>query len=675
MEKLKEYEKYGFFKFNTLSNNPLTETYKTFMQNIKYLRGVFLTEMFYCDGADFFGVPNAPDLFASIHKECRPSNRVIAHILCQKITTNIVQFYNEPVAYSTFVAKYLETDPTNHFLFAYSTFPAMFCYFASEEFLIAGSQFIRTFIYNNNDLITSEALVSSFFHCIPSFYSFFLSTFAQKTLYFYESTPFESYYKAFKEVLLQSLPLLTYSHVQVVLLLIQKFSDEEAKFVIEDVFYKHYLSYKEFSGYFTDNTSKKGLETFFKRLIDEKSLEVIDIMSSTGIVYNPYPKIQGIHWFRGCPTIMSEYDVKLLIDIISSNDESSYLQDSKKIHFSENWNPLLFNIFPDFLSNTSIYDRLGDALFGIQPDKIDIRENPTFERIYKNVANECEQNNLNIIDFVEEKFPDIMKYGELIEYIYNRANNDCYRNFDTLQQYILDIETLESHQNYTQLIENHLSIIFHRFAYDFISKATSACKGSVIQKVSSCYDLITCNEKISTSVSFSMWCAAFDAIYFHDSEILNSDVIFNHLLEEKIQTYQREIKEDPYIRHIYLHIISTSTIISHLSEVGYGQQLIFMSRFMFNMKLLVPDFFSPLWHKIFAFCLFMSKETKIFRTFIFYISFVSDSQMTQFWGHDIIDSFQKFTTSFHYLIKDCESLRSICTNPMQCQRILEMSRK
>lgn len=675
MEIIREYEKYGYFTFISLKNNPLSTTLDAFTNNIKYLRGVSLTEMFYSDGADFFGVPNASDLFTFIHETPANANKIVTPLLSQCISTSIVQFYDSPIDFTLSVYNFIKADPTNHFLFAYSTFPAMFCYFASEEFCNAGSMFIRTYISNCDDKITSEALVSSFFNCIPAFYSFFFIQFAKSTINFYENTPMDFYYERFTEILQKSLPLLTYSHLQVILVLIQKYSMEEMKFVIEDIFYKHYLSYRDFSGYFTQQNANRGIESFFKYLMDEKTEDIYRMFSESRIVFYSLPKVQGTKWYRGCPTIMSEYDLKLIIDIINSKGNYKFMSDSKNTKFNQNWRPVIINIFPEFLQNKAAVDRIGEELFGIQPEFIPIKDDPNFERKYKRFIADCEENGRNILDYVEEKIPDIMDNGDLIEYIYTRFNNQCCTNFEQLQSYIMDIAMLDSHTNYTNIIENHLSILFHRFSYDFISNTINSHKGTIISKVSRSYNLITKQEIVTPSIAFSMWCAAFDAIYFHDSEILSCDKLFQAELFGIIEQNQSTLKTDPFILQRKQHICSTAEIISHLSEVGYGQQLIFLSRFMTNLNVLVPDFFSEQWHLVFAYSLYLSNDTKIFRTFLFYISFIAGNEFVDSWGETMKTVFHQFSSSVYFIIMKNQKLSDICTNPTKCMKLLELAKK
>ena len=656
-EKVEEYVNLGCFNLGTLSETIAEQYMKTHMKNTSFMRGIYLMELLNFDSSGFFDVPPVPELFEAIHAEpIRAISRLPAMFL-QSFTYQLKEIYDKSYNFAKAVNEFLKEDPTYHVLFAYSTFPAIYGFFCSNEMCQLGSEFVRCYIMEAKDEVISQALTSSFFCALPEFWNNFFSSFAMKTTNYTHSTSFNSFYIQFTRSLRESIPFLTSSHIQVLSVMLNTFPESTPCFFIEAIFYEHFLAYKDSSGYFTVPESVLAIQGFFDELKETKARDVLEIIFENSFRTRSFPSYAGTRWIKGVPIILCQRDIRCVQEILHSK---KYFQlvielDTKK--FNDSILPLSVNIFPDFIQNKPNLNGIGKSLLGIEPAKVEIDERDDFSRIYAQVSSAAEEEGVDAITFINRNKSKAhsLQSKEFLDYALMKLNNQCVQNYQQLEYNIFAAVRCRNQEDFCNAIRDHMIILFHRFSFEFFETTIKQQNSNIplINRIINAINIVTNKKEVSGDIVFAVFCTALDSIklkqQLHCNEI---DYQFRAILDKWMENNWMALNDDHLIKRKMLHILANATKISNIGEVGYGMKLHFIIDFINGIHIILGDSFNEYFYQTFIFMLFTSKETNILSSFLFLYHEFLATEIVMILDREIIECWSTFTNAIWRLISE-----------------------
>lgn len=179
MDKLiKDAKHYSKYNSSTMSNVNFTiikQIYSAYSKNLHYMRGTFMMNMFISQqNTDFFDIPSAPSLFQSVYMKVSSTLVNYPAMFIQGLAAKIQSVYEHPFEFAANVDLFFQEDITDLIVFAYSTFPALYSFFLTEEFCSSASSFLIAIFKSSRNQLLSELLLSSFFISGTVFFDHFI---------------------------------------------------------------------------------------------------------------------------------------------------------------------------------------------------------------------------------------------------------------------------------------------------------------------------------------------------------------------------------------------------------------------------------------------------------------------------------------------------------------------
>lgn len=669
VSKVNEYRKLASFKFGGASESQSAKMYRTYEKNSLFLRGIFYLEMFNADSTGFFDIPTVPELFTTIYSKPRKAISKFRPMFIQSFTYHVCNIYKAPKEFARNVASYISDDPTFHLFFAYSTFPAIFGFFASQELCELGSIFLIELIQNTDEEFVADAFLAAFFCALPDFYNYFFSTFSENVNEFSLCTSFDEFYRKFIPLIKQAMPLIPIPFIKVLNEMVKKYKKSAAEFFVDSFFYDHFIALRSSTGYFTQPEVCTALEGFFVEMKEKKANEVVDYIIGNAIFQNEFPSLTGVLSQSGLPLFLSERDIELVVDSLLYGTNNIINQAPNT--YSNSLNPLILIIYPDFLYETSKYEGIGRCLFDIQPEDVEIEENEDFERIYRRVKKLSENESGDVIDFIEKSNNKSIKRQSIIDFIYKSVNNECVRNFKKLELDIHNSEVRNRHKMYGESCREYMTYLFHRFSFDFLQKSISDAKGSnLFSKVDSAISSVSSGVSyVPGSAIFALSCTALDTIAISYKGMIEVDSAFQNLLDKWVENNWEKFPGKEFIKPKIIYLMSAALKLSHIGEIGFGKRLKLIIDFEKSLRSILGFYYDKYWVGTFAFSIFVAKEPNILATFLLFHHFVIEENFAGRWGKEIIDNWQMFSAGMWYLLKNDRELFLKCSDKERSAKI------
>lgn len=180
MEQIKkETKRFSEYSSSTMANVNFTinkQIYSSYSKNLHYMRGNFMMNMFISQqNSDFFDIPSAPSLFQSVYMKVSSMLVNYPAMFIQNLTAKIQKIYESPFEFAATVDLFFQEDMTDIIVFAYSSFPALYSFFLTDEFCSSASLFLSAIFKSSRNQLLSELLLSSFFISGTVFYDRFFS--------------------------------------------------------------------------------------------------------------------------------------------------------------------------------------------------------------------------------------------------------------------------------------------------------------------------------------------------------------------------------------------------------------------------------------------------------------------------------------------------------------------
>lgn len=452
------------------------------MNNSCVARTINLLRLILMRVFNFFEFTSLNEIFKTIMDY---PDKMTAHLsprISQAFTLLILNIHKNLGTFAELVVNYLSFDPSMNYLFAYSTFPAIFGYFTLDYLCELGGDFLIEIFkhqksnairrsrstgsyfwtnndnhqnYNNQKVINfANSMVASFFISMHQFFHCLWSIFRTKIIY--QPKDIKQLFQFFCDALDNAAYYLTSYH-QVVLSTYIAIDRENCTSVIfQDVFA---VSLKENFPELTD------LFNFFIYLGDqprsEESNQVFTILTRNRKFSPNIPKLPPPNILQRVPIAMSEYDIYIVTEIVDQDkrfaSDSVEMMQSKGFVLKKGYLPFYADIIvpvnewknqpPCIETEASQPEKSSTASNSI--DMIDqkekIKENE-FKRKYLIIQNVALQNGINELDAIKQAiFPD--REISKIPIFRKIQNNDKDFAIFALKRYIQSYKDLENQLN------------------------------------------------------------------------------------------------------------------------------------------------------------------------------------------------------------------------------------
>jgi len=672
-EIVEKYRYFGGIKSKNIKIALLKNFYNILKINLMNMRAIYLMEMYSADSNEFFDIPSVPSLFKCIHSPVLKAVSKFPPMFVQSISYHIKSFCQNPEKFAEAVIIYFEDDHTFHHLFAYSTFPAIYSYFLSDELCDAASKFLCFFFSNSRNLMVSTAFLASFFSSIPVFYQFFLSSISQQILTYNKSTPFYVFFDILKKNIILSLPLMTRSHIQAFISFSNTFPEESESFFVEKVLIEHYLAFKDASEYFSQ---PKASDSFYQFLIELKSnpmaKEITSIVKNQKMFQSTHVSLSGIPLAQGIQYAVCNMDMRLIHEILSNCTLYKYSLPFDSISFSDSLLPLSLEVYPDFLSKNVELPDFCESLFGDIPSEIKLHSNIVFQRVYNQIVRENHDIDL-LLYFQDNEDNGVFKDSDFREFFLTNINNLFCESLKNLEHSILLSQQLKQMKGIKSSIFSYMQVLFHRFSFNFMKQIINGSpKTNTFDLIKYAINSVIGECKIPNKVMFELSCTVLDSlkINFNDSLQKLSNK-FQNLLDNWAEENWANSKNNTYISERIIYLLNTSSILSNLGELGQGKRLILIIRFMKRLRMILGEDWNKTWSEAFPLVLFAAKEPHILPTFLFYYHFIfGDEKLVGQWGTEIHDLWEIFSACMWKVMKINTGFFLVCSDPNHMKNVV-----
>ncbi|OHT10492.1 hypothetical protein TRFO_20154 [Tritrichomonas foetus] len=343
-------------------------------QNMRTARQCLLLHLSQLPEADFFAAPPSDDVLGFALKEPDKPNSISEWTVLQRMINLLME---NPDYFAELIHDYFETDLSYLTSFGWSTFPAFFSFFVTDQHCNEASYLIKKFMNfesNINKIILSNML-SSFFMC-----SFIFTSALWSKLYSNITQENTLTNLGFMKLLINCISstshLLSKNHKELIQIYFQKSPAECMNFLLNDflaVSFDIYFKRNELS--FQIKLQTQILHCFHNFGKDSPSLLRDKLISSFISTLNDssnlgVPKMPTINELRKFPVIISYHDVVVLCEIINIKDTSSFfgckterIIQHKSKYLTKGYEPFSFDRILGVIPKDSVLETQPPSLF------------------------------------------------------------------------------------------------------------------------------------------------------------------------------------------------------------------------------------------------------------------------------------------------------------------------
>ena len=502
--------RYGSVRLATAQKKTAKDVHAQYLDGLQYVRGTYLMEMYAVDQSLKQNVPIL-SLFKGMFTA--PVRLFMSHspMFNQRLMLHVQSLLKEPERFAGAVVPFLVENQSLILQFAYGLFPSFYGYFIGAEFCEVAIEFLAAVFKQKQSEKISEALIASFFCSCHGFYDCLWQNMASGLM---EMTPNSyNFFKIFNVVeaaLKGSLPFLSTYHIQVFALFCAAFPKHCSRFFVETILVKQFLRVASSSVCFTSESQNKMLMTFMDELLRPVRMVHNEGLLNTVITYKGSldfnPSMNLKIWMKGIPVTVSERDIQLLVDILSSKFSKPRFHQDHNERFNDSFSPCVMEVFVP--CNRAPVDTVIRDMFGIIPPPVEVEddENEEFNRLWRQMWKLAVTSGENPAEFLVKKASTFQ--GPFGEFFKRHVLSVFGENFMSIQDTILLAENLDQFNRYNLFIVSHNVSLYHGFFYEFF-KATLAKTPSLaktFKTVSNVVELPMIGFEISCIV---LDCAAF----------------------------------------------------------------------------------------------------------------------------------------------------------------------
>ena len=695
------------FSSSTMKHIELTiskKLKKVFAKIQKYIRGNFLMKLYINEpDSDFFEVPSVPSLFQSVYTKSTAVFNKFPPIYTQNLIQKIQTIYSSPCEFSSSVNIYFCEDISDYLFFAYSTFPSLYSFFLTEEFCSSASSFLIFFFKCSKNRLISEALLTSFFASASVFYDHLWMILGNILFNFKYPTEFDnniqspfwnSFYEKILEGLKICLPLLSSHHIEAFNSFCAIFPEYAHKFILKRVLLEPFLTASESSTALVSSKGNRYFQQLIKLLINLDSnnkfnQKIINIIAFQKSFQEVIPSLSDFMWSHGVPLLFSQFDIKLLNNILNFSSLFSFKYNEERVKFSNSLSDLVsFNVYPQFCGKLPPQLGIGEQLFGESPPSFpQNKDDNDGQRHFRQLVKYVYDERLNLTEV-------ILNPPKELAFINKTSNSKAlfreylldlfHSNFVTIERTFLMQESLTKLYNLYTYVRSSTNLTFHHFSYAFLKNNIR-----LIQDIIPAIKMITKNFKIKLGnnnsfknvlgnivfqaeeenlVPFPVWfellISALDTfnIVINDLTIELENDFESELINYMVNQWPKYNSSDFFIKRIQ-HIMKCSNLIAHISNCGYGKRLKIMLEFVKELKTIITNDNIQYWAPIFKYAIFASSQKSIFSTFMFlYYNISMGLGLDRQWSQTLQSDWSLFSAGIFSIIQSNKALHQKYSN-------------
>ena len=664
--------RYGSVRLATAQKKTAKDVHAQYLDGLQYVRGTYLMEMYAVDQSLKQNVPIL-SLFKGMFTA--PVRLFMSHspMFNQRLMLHVQSLLKEPERFAGAVVPFLVENQSLILQFAYGLFPSFYGYFIGAEFCEVAIEFLAAVFKQKQSEKISEALIASFFCSCHGFYDCLWQNMASGLM---EMTPNSyNFFKIFNVVeaaLKGSLPFLSTYHIQVFALFCAAFPKHCSRFFVETILVKQFLRVASSSVCFTSESQNKMLMTFMDELLRPVRMVHNEGLLNTVITYKGSldfnPSMNLKIWMKGIPVTVSERDIQLLVDILSSKFSKPRFPQDHNERFNDSFSPCVMEVFVP--CNRAPVDTVIRDMFGIIPPPVEVEddENEEFNRLWRQMWKLAVTSGENPAEFLVKKASTFQ--GPFGEFFKRHVLSVFGENFMSIQDTILLAENLDQFNRYNLFIVSHNVSLYHGFFYEFF-KATLAKTPSLsktFKTVSNVVELPMIGFEISCIV---LDCAAFPVSKQMKKAQNRYMKLVDKWMEKEWPKYQKTCSFKSRIKYI----LDAVTVFNQIEAFGLGKILKIVIHFVFQLKDILGDNWDMAsdWIVIFHYALFAAQCPHILPIFLTFHHFVfSITSIVAKWGEKICDAWTMFATGMWYLMKSDEKFCSFCSDWSQCKTLFNL---
>ncbi|KAK8890080.1 hypothetical protein M9Y10_034839 [Tritrichomonas musculus] len=429
---IEKLSKYSTFQIKNFPKSINQKIYNVYMKNLRLSRGTFHMEMliaalnYNSDNPNdtLFIVPPIMEFFKDIFSEPLKMMQCYPAMFNQKIVNLIGHIYLKPSEFAKIVFNFFKNDSSHLLLFAYTTFPSIFDMFIGEEFCQCALEFLLTILdlakameteiienlkkqrsgklekINWNQIVLTffpskicDAFISSFFCGAPGFYETFWTNLSQRLFKYNKKPPFKHLFDATLNSLNDALPYLTKYHIAAITKYSSTLPQRCTKFFTEKLILQPFLRESVSSTLFSSANMNNAYIDFLNELMSPIRLAYAEQLLNMVIINKKFlsitPKMQPSNiWSHGLPLILNDNDIFTLYKMMQYSKTFTFTYTTNDIVFSEDYRPIIIDIYPSFLKQKKVDTEIMKGLFGRHPPSFSFKQN--------NNSNSNNQNSNNI---------------------------------------------------------------------------------------------------------------------------------------------------------------------------------------------------------------------------------------------------------------------------------------
>ncbi|OHS98910.1 hypothetical protein TRFO_34744 [Tritrichomonas foetus] len=640
---------------------PLTKkVYSLYEKNLKFIRGTFLMKMIINEpDSDFFDIPTVPSIFQSVYQDSSSVLHKFPPMYIQNFTQKIQNIYSTPVSFAASLDLYFQEDIADYLLFSYSTFPALFSFFQTDEFCESASSFLSSFFKCTKNFLISESLLTSFFISSTVFYDHFWSVLGDRIFSIsYSTCSFDMFFNIFLDCLKSCLLLMSKYHIYAFKSFISVFPKDGHSFFIKRVILQPFLTASESSTSFISKEGNKFFQSFLEKFIslpfDSKySTQLTDTLINQSTFASILPSVSGFIWKNGVPLLFSQFDIKLLHNILNFTEIFRFRYEERRVKFSDSFEEVIsFSVFPMFCGKIPPEIGIGSDLFGEAPPILNIEVNDDDNRKWRQFLKHVTDENMPITHIIKILFNPPIEYSFIIgkNEIYIKFLLDYFHtNFLSFERAVLMQETLQKLVNMNSYIQASTNRIFHHFSFSFLQK-----------NITNLYDiepatfLITKDIEVPFVVHFEITMSALDTIKVLRNKLISkAEDEFEYELTGFMENEWKNYKNEPLFLYRVRHIMNASSILAHIKDCSYGKRLRIILKFVNQLKTILSIENMPLWKVLFQYAVFMSSQREVFSTFLYLHHFVFMSlKLDRLWDNETQNEWSLFNAGIWAIIQN-----------------------
>lgn len=667
-EALQKFRVYGGYQLASYPKLTAQKVHKTYLGNLRLMRASYLMEIFTEETNRTFKTPSVPFLFQSMFEEPKKALMYYPPMFNQKLANSINRIYNNPKIFANVVHIYLSNNLESIHIFAFSTFPSIYSFFLGEEFCSSASRFLRDLFSVCSEPLISEKLMISFLHSNPTFYDSLWMNIATGISKLTDKTKFQKKLEITKTSIEKSLPQISIHVLKAFHAFCAKYPQRRIQFFVRELLLNPFLSAADSSPYLTSPTQNRIFAEYLEEMLYPiRILEaetVLETFNGYFSILQVKPSMKNKVWSKGIPIILNDLDFPLIMKILSGCPELACNYTRSELTFTNDFTPIMFEIFPKIIMAQNYEFGFGYKLFGDRPPKVSIPQNPEFDRIWRKIESYANQVHEPLDEFVF-KNDKIFHSDELKDYRYKKVLQHYEQNFSLLEETIILVQHLSTLKNMKFMLQRMNQIYYHHFAFSFLRQRL-ADKLTVTESLKCIFHDVV----VAPSIIFEMSCIGLDAASFHvNKRMRKACEKFSNLLNQYMEKqWPIEKIKAPYLNRMK-YILDTSTMLSQMPRLGMGKRLKIIITVVKRMKEILGVHWNNHWHSLFHFVLFASSCPSILSTFLIYHHLVFPKSLVENWGKNVHEAWTMFSTGMWYILKVDPDFCSFCSDYEQCKSV------